>query len=773
MFIDKTKAFLTRVRESLPGRWFWLLVGLGLIVNGVYWMHQRGDINDAGQTLMRWSDDYHLEIVNILYLAVATPYLIGGGLLSAFAFVPIWKKQEEIQASSRTKEPLNWAYYLPRIGFTVLLFALLIFFLVQHKYSPILAWLWVYILVLQTLLLRRREKEIGINLSPNIARIDLIWMAGLFVAGLIIGSFALKDIPNIMIPDEGAFWETARAIANGDLKPDFFAFGVYTFPVASSLFQGWVMRFVGVNLWGWRFASVLAGTFTVIPLYLLAREWFDRRVAVIAALLMLTSPYYLSFARLGYNNSQALFPVVLCLYFWSLGYKRVSNLYYWLAGISAGLGFYTYPASWLGLVTVIIVMAVFTIIRRIQVRQASIAIAIFVAAITVTALPRIVYGASSDNPEPLFYKMVETSFVSNFYGSAYYSPEELHPNGDGQLLGSNEIFYAPDIYRKLLTRSTVRTLTALFDPFLVTEHFMVTNFAGGFLAAIGLALGLSFSLCTIKQTRSILLLTWLLAGLFFLSIIAAFPPRHTHLVTIIPVLALLSAVGFIASLDTLSNELQNKWESNLIPWGQMGVILLLSGALVVGGLKQYFILMPERNPPLFEDIVSWIAWRNDEPLTIVYIGADTEKPHRVQYHVDTFMVPHKYVSTTPADFRWRDVPFGSVVFYEQQEERIPPPPLEFGTSATYTLQDETIGKAWTNTDVDLQPALLFSYKSGRPSISNFLLYAVLAIIVFVLSTTQIRVTTEKEADEPILRIHAEIKLRKFIRKITERKIKQS
>ena len=77
MWIEKIKNNLTRVRESLPGRWFWLLVGLGLIINGVYWMHQRGDINDAGQTLIRWSDDFHLEIVNILYLAVATPYLIG------------------------------------------------------------------------------------------------------------------------------------------------------------------------------------------------------------------------------------------------------------------------------------------------------------------------------------------------------------------------------------------------------------------------------------------------------------------------------------------------------------------------------------------------------------------------------------------------------------------------------------------------------------------------------------------------------------------------
>jgi len=773
MWIEKNKAFLTRVRESLPGRWFWLLVGLGLIINGVYWVHQRGDINEASQILLHWNEEFHLEIINILYLVVAIPYLVGGGLLSAFAFVLLWKQQEEIQAPTKTREPLNRAYFLPRVAFTILLFTLLIVMLAQHKYTPILAWLWVYILIVQTFLLHRLEKTAGIDIHPNIARIDIIWMAGLFLAGLGIGAYALNDVPNIMIPDEGAFWEAARAIANGDLKPELFAFGVYTFPVASSIFQGWVMRFVGVNLWGWRFTSVLAGTFTVIPLYLLAREWFDRRVAVLATLLMLTSPYYLSFARMGYNNSQALFPVVFCLYFWSLGFKRSSSFYYWLAGIAAGLGFYTYSAAWLGLVTIIIVMAVFTVIRRIQFRQAFSAIAIFTAAITVTALPRIVYGASSDNPEPLVYKMVETSFISNFYGSAYYSPEELHPDGDGHLLGSNEIFYAPDIYRKLLTRSTVRTLAALFDPFLVTEHFMVTNFAGGFLASIGLALGLSLSLRTLNRTRSILMLTWLGAGLFFLSIIAAFPPRHTHLVTIIPVLSLLSAVGFVASLDTLASELQNRWASNLISWGEMSVLALIAIALVLSGIKQYFIVMPERNPALFEDIVSWIAWRNDEPLTIVYIGPDAEKPHRVQYLVDTFMVPHKYVSTTPAGFNWKDIPFGSVVFYEQQEERIPIPPLEFGTSTTYTLNGEVIGKAWTNTDIELQPALPFTSAIGKPPVSNFLLFAVLAIIAFALLTLEIRVSTEKMIDENGVRIHTEIRVRKFVENLTKGKPKHS
>ena len=757
----------------MPGRWFWLLVGLGLVVNGIYLMQQRGDFNDANQTLILWNDKFHLEIVNILYFAVAIPYLLAGGLLSAFSFIPSWKKQEETQVPISTKEPPNWAYFLPRMALTTLLFALLIFMLAQHKYTLILVGLWIYILVVQVLLFYRREKSVGTNIVLNLSHSDILWMLGLFITGLVIGAFALNDIPNIMIPDEGSFWETARAIATGDLKPDFFGFGVYTFPVASSIFQGLVMRLVGVDLWGWRFASVLAGTFTVVPLYLLAREWFDRRVAVVAVLIMLTNPYYLSFARMGYNNSQALFPVVLSLYFWSLGYKRASSLYYWLAGVAAGLGFYTYTAAWLGLVTITIMMVLILIIRRINFRQVLIAAAIFLAATTVTALPRIVYGAASDNPEPLFYKLFETSFVSNFYGNAYYTPEELHPEGDGYLLGSNEIFYAPDIYANMLVRSTVRTLAALVDPFIVTEHFLTTNFSGGFLPAIGLVLGLGLSLRTIKETRSILLLIWLAAGLFFLSIIAAFPPRHTHLVAIIPVLALLSAVGFVATIDTLANELQKKWTLEFTSWLQMGLITLVTALLIFLGVKEYFAVMPTHYPPHVEDIASWIAWRNEEPLTIFYVGTDVDKPHRVQYIVDTQMAPDIYVSTTPSRFTWKNVPFGSVVFYEQQREKLPPPPLEFSTSATYyDMNNNIIGKAWTNADVDLQPSLLFSGKGWKNPVPSILLSLALAIIVFILITVNFRVSVEKLLEEPGVRIRAEVTVRKLGKKLGERRVKQ-
>ena len=763
MIISKIKVYLSRVRGTLPGRWFWLLISLGLIVNGQYLMHQRepaGKINEALDIL---NITFRLDIVNMQNFGGAIPYLLAGGLLSALAFLPDWNKGEELQAITRKKIEKDWAYLLPRLAVAVLLFAYLILKLARHDYNPILPWLWIFALALLTHLLYRHEKTTGVNVSPNITRADIFWMSGLFMLGLGIGSFTLQDIPKIMIPDEGSFWETGRAIATGEFKPAFFDFGVYTFPVASSIFQGWVMRLFGINIWGWRFASVLAGTLTIIPLYLLAREWFDRRVAIVAALIMVSSPYYLSFARMGYNNSQALFPVVLSMYFWSLGYRRNSTLYYWLAGFASGLGFFTYPAAWLGLITIIIIMILLTAIRQINFRQASFVTAVFLSASALTAGPRLVYGASSQNAEPLFYKLVETSFINSFHGSAFYGPAELYPEGVAYLLGDNQIFYAPDVYVELLARGIVRTLAALFNPFIVTEHFLTNNFAGGFLAAIGLALGLGLSLRSLKQTRSILLLTWLGAGLFFLSIIAAFPPRHTHLVTVIPALAFLSAIGWVITADTLISSLSQKWDISLVNWVQSGLFVLISGVLVFSGLKEYFVVMPMRNSPQFEDIASWIAWSTDEPHTIFYLDATEKTPHRVEYHINTKMVPHTYDSVPTYEFDWEKLPDNSIVFLEPDVYDIPT--STFKNSATYTdIDGNIIGYVWVDTDVNLQLAPPFPTTRDEFPIKIALIFVTLAIILTLVFVVQIKMTIEKIASKTGLRIHTEITLRKHFKK---------
>jgi len=274
--IDPIKTLLSRVHGFLPGRWLLFIAGICLIGYGI-------DLIQAHDPLFRpinenyeiWNITFNLGIVNIQNLGVAIPYLFLGMILCILTPLPkIWK-HEQAPHSSLQLNKLSKSYLYPRLTIVIILFSLLIVNLWKHKYVPVLLWIWIFVVSLLTVMFWQHDRKFGIHLSPSITRIDLFWLFIITSLALWIGTLRLSDIPAIMIPDEGSFWEIARAIATGEFKPAFFDFGVYTFPVASSILQGWIMHIFGVNLWGWRFSSVLTGTVALTPLYLLARDWFD------------------------------------------------------------------------------------------------------------------------------------------------------------------------------------------------------------------------------------------------------------------------------------------------------------------------------------------------------------------------------------------------------------------------------------------------------------------------------------------------------------------
>jgi hypothetical protein len=205
------------------------------------------------------------------------------------------------------------------------------------------------------------------------------------------------------------------------------------------------------------------------------------------------------------------------------------------------------------------------------------------------------------------------------------------------------------------------------------------------------------------------------------------------------------------------------WPPSLTNWVQKGIFLVIGVILVFSGLQEYFIVMPMRNPPQFEDIASWIAWKTEEPHTIFYLDSTEKTPHRVEYHINTKMVPHTYDSVPPYDFNWDQLPDKSIVFLEPDVNNNSL--STFKNSAAYTDRDgRIIGYAWANTDVNLQPVLPFPITREKFPVTIVLIFATLAIISIVLFIVQIKVTTRKMTGEPGFHIHAEFTLRKHRRK---------
>jgi len=175
------------------------------------------------------------------------------------------------------------------------------------------------------------------------------------------------------------------------------------------------------------------------------------------------------------------------------------------------------------------------------------------------------------------------------------------------------------------------------DPFVVREHSIASSLAGP-VAAFFLVIGLALACRGWKQYGNALPLLWLGFGSLFLSVIAGHPPRHTHLVAVIPALALLIALGILGTAEILAKTLRPKYDLVLHSLTALGV-----AGLAIAGLRQYFIGSPQAFPMTFEKDVVWAAWHADPSVTLAYIEPEADPPE-VAYAVDTWLAVVKYVN---------------------------------------------------------------------------------------------------------------------------------
>jgi hypothetical protein len=88
-----------------------------------------------------------------------------------------------------------------------------------------------------------------------------------------------------------------------NFQPTPWSAGVYgDHPAGISFLQLKIFEYFGADFWVWRKSTTWIYYFTLFPLYLLLRDLFDRRTAIIAVFLFIFSYYGFQFSKTGYNN---------------------------------------------------------------------------------------------------------------------------------------------------------------------------------------------------------------------------------------------------------------------------------------------------------------------------------------------------------------------------------------------------------------------------------------------------------------------------------------
>lgn len=169
---------------------------------------------------------------------------------------------------------------------------------------------------------------------------------------LMLRMFNLISFEHFHWGDEGAFYHLANNMIQSPTSYSFFdQLGVYgQHTMASSMIQALLMAPFGVSMYSFRMSNVLAIMITIIPVYLISKEIFSRKVAIISSFLICFSHYFYNFSYCSHDHIIGVPFAAFTIYFFLLTIFRKSRNYAVITGILSGFCCYVFSVAILSFV---------------------------------------------------------------------------------------------------------------------------------------------------------------------------------------------------------------------------------------------------------------------------------------------------------------------------------------------------------------------------------------------------------------------------------------
>lgn len=198
----------------------------------------------------------------------------------------------------------------------------------------------------------------------------LVWILFALVIGLAIffRFYKLNVLPPGLHPDEAANGlDIFRILENQDYRIIYNTNG----PREALFFyiQAVFVYFMGNTILALRMAPALLGVVSVVAIFFAAKEWANRRTALITAFFMAVTPWVVVIQRDGFRASLVPLFIGLVMLFSAKAYKKGKLVNYILAAIFLGLGFYTYTAFSMILVALLAGLVYLLVLRRPWLKQ--------------------------------------------------------------------------------------------------------------------------------------------------------------------------------------------------------------------------------------------------------------------------------------------------------------------------------------------------------------------------------------------------------------------
>jgi len=175
----------------------------------------------------------------------------------------------------------------------------------------------------------------------------------ILILAILLRIYNLEVIPH-WFWDEGVNMHYSWNIVHGKLQWFCLSYAFVPHPPLYLLISGILLKIFGNNLIVLRGLSVFYSILTLILMYLIVRNMFDRNMALLASFIFAIYPFAIFWNRMAFANNQVMFLSFLCLYLFLKYLNDGKNLWLYLLSISTASSLITEIMGFCALVSILI-----------------------------------------------------------------------------------------------------------------------------------------------------------------------------------------------------------------------------------------------------------------------------------------------------------------------------------------------------------------------------------------------------------------------------------
>ena len=439
-------------------------------------------------------------------------------------------------------------------------------------------------------------------------------IAALFLFGILLRLWQINKVPVSLFGDEidvglqaNSILTTGKDYLGNTLPVMFHSFSEYRLPLQLYLAAPFIKAF-GLNELGVRAASVFMGFLSILGLYLLAKEAFGKKVAIIASLFMIFSPWHFIFSRQA-NDAGILLPFILFgIYFFLKGTKNYKYLLFSVVFFCLAIYTYAIASLFVPLIGIILLAIYKKDLFRYGVKRL-VLLGLFLLVILLPYLLLSFNGRTTQRfsnvsvaPRKEIIAEVESrrkwskSFLSRLFNNKVVVVGEKVLGNYSKSFSLSFLFSEGDPN----PRQSVSGYGVLyyFDLFLILFAFWII--ASGFS-----------KLPLEKKKIFWVALAWLIFSPIPSALTQGGGTHASRLILMFPPLIIFSAIGFEAFLKRFSDR-----KGKII----IGVLIFLMVFEMAKFFQSYFVIWPKE---------SWRAWQFGFKEAASFVKANDDKYQRV------------------------------------------------------------------------------------------------------------------------------------------------